>query len=188
MVNQSKPTVAIFGGSFDPPHLGHQHIVETAIQRLDIDSLLLVPAYLSPFKTSSLASAKKRLEWCHTLFDNSPKVIVKAYEIQEGKSTTTSQTIKHFNIENYVKYLIIGSDNLEKLSQWHQFDWLNSHIIWVIVTREGHPIKTDFLNAWRVLYVDTAISSSQIRKIGLLDYVDTKIKKSVHHVLQGQNK
>ena len=57
MVNQSKPTVAIFGGSFDPPHKGHQRIVEKATEVLDIDKLIVVPAYLNPFKTSSLANA-----------------------------------------------------------------------------------------------------------------------------------
>ena len=188
MVNQSKPTVAIFGGSFDPPHLGHQHIVEMASKALDIDTLLVVPTYLNPFKTSSLASTEQRLLWCHTLFDTMPKVQVEDYEIKEGQSTTTSQTVKHFNIVYNVKYLIIGSDNLKTLTAWHQFEWLNTHITWVIVTRESHPLALDILREYKILNLDASMSSSQIREKKDLHYVDDKIKKSVQNVLEGNSK
>ena len=187
MVNQSKPIVAIFGGSFDPPHIGHQHIVESAIKNLEIDHLLVVPAYLNPFKSFSLASASQRLAWCHTLFDDFEKVIVSDYEINEGKSTTTEQTVKHFNRVYDVKYLIIGSDNLSTLTKWHHFSWLNETITWVIITREGYPLNVDSLRNWEILNVDAPMSSTQIRNKKDLHYVDKKIQKSVQIVLEGNN-
>ncbi|CAA6817256.1 MAG: Nicotinate-nucleotide adenylyltransferase (EC [uncultured Sulfurovum sp.] len=185
MVNKNKPIVAIFGGSFDPPHLGHQEIVNTAIKNLPIDLLLVVPAYLNPFKSSSLASATQRLEWCHTLFDNVDKVKVNNYEISEGKSTPTSQSVKHFNIVYNVQYLIIGSDNLESLTKWHHFEWLNHNIIWVIISRNGHELETDELREYRVITLDIPTSSSHIRFSKDLHYIDNKIKQSVHNVLKG---
>ena len=185
MVNQSKPTVAIFGGSFDPPHKGHQRIVEKAIEALDIDKLIVVPAYLNPFKTSSLANAQQRLKWSHLLFDEIPNVIVDDYEIKEGKSTTTEQSVKHFNITYDVKYLIIGSDNLSTLTKWHQFEWLNSHITWVIVSREGHPLKLESLKKHTTITLDAEVSSTDIREYKDLHYVDKKIKKSVKDILEG---
>ena len=60
--------VAIFGGSFDPPHRGHQEIVRRAVEKLDIDKLIILPAFLNPFKRSTLASPEQRLAWCRTLF------------------------------------------------------------------------------------------------------------------------
>ncbi len=186
MVNQSKPTVAIFGGSFDPPHLGHQEIVNIAAERLESDKLFVVPAYLNPFKTSSMANAEQRLQWCHTLFDTIPNVVVDDYEIQQGKSTTTSQTVKHFNITYDVKYLIIGSDNLSTLTQWHEFDWLNSHITWVIITRKGHVLKTDILKRWKILELNAPISSTLIRETKDLTYIDKKIKESVKNIFKGK--
>ena len=187
MVNQSKPTVAIFGGSFDPPHIGHQHIVETAVKHLDIDKLLVVPAYLNPFKSFSFASAMQRLTWCHTLFDDLNKVIVSDYEINEGKSTTTEQTVKHFNTMYNVKYLIIGSDNLSTLTKWHHFAWLNDTVRWVIITREGYLLDVDNLRDWEILEVDAPMSSTKIRNKKDLHYVDNKIKKSVQNVLEGHS-
>ncbi len=185
MVKEGKQVVAMFGGSFDPPHLGHQHIVEKVIQSLDIDKLLVVPAYLNPFKISSFASATQRLSWCYTLFGSVDNVIVDDYEIKEGKSTTTVQSIKHFNIEYDVKYLIIGSDNLSTLTKWHNFEWLNAHIIWVIITREAYPLKIEDLREWKILTLDVPMSSTQIRRDKLLHYVDKKIEKSVKETLEG---
>ena len=187
MVKNDKQVVAMFGGSFDPPHMGHQRIVEKAVKSLDIDKLLVVPAYLNPFKTSSLASAAQRLAWCHTLFDTVNNVIVDDYEIKEGKSTTTSQSIKHFNIDYDVKYLIIGSDNLSTLTKWHNFEWLNTHIIWVIVTRANHPLETKGLREWRTLMLEAPMSSTDIRRDQELHYVDKKIKKSVKEILKDKS-
>jgi len=187
LVNQSKHTVAIFGGSFDPPHIGHQHIVETIVKHLDIDKLLVVPAYLNPFKSFSFASAPQRLSWCRTLFSTQHKVIVSDYEINEGKSTTTKQTVEHFNTLYDVKYLVIGSDNLLALTKWHNFSWLNETIIWVIITREGYPLNVKNLRKWQILEVNAHISSTQIRNKKDLQYVDTKIQKSVQTILKGSN-
>ena len=186
MVNQSKPTVAFYGGSFDPPHLGHQKIVKIAIEHLDIDKLLVVPAYLNPFKDSTQSLPTQRLAWCHTLFDAIDKVSVEDYEIKEDKSTVTSQSVKYFSNNYKVKYLVIGSDNLETLTQWHNFSWLNANIVWVIVTREGYGLHTSSLRKWEVLAVYSDANSTQIRDNDALFYVDEKIKKSVQKVLKGQ--
>ncbi len=184
MVNQSKPAVAIFGGSFDPPHQGHQEIVRKAVETLDIDRLIVVPAYLNPFKDRSLASAEKRLEWCHLLFEDIPKVSVDDYEIRQGRSIRTSQTVRHFNTMYEVKYLIIGSDNLSTLTKWHEFEWLNRKITWVIATRADHPLHTEKLRSWKILEIDLPISSTDIREEIDLHYIDNKIKQSVHETLK----
>lgn len=187
MVNQLKPTIAIFGGSFDPPHIGHQQIVEKAIEMLDIDKLIIVPAYLNPFKTSSLADAPMRLDWCHRLFDDIPNVVVDDYEIKEGKSTVTSQSVKHFKHKYLVKYLIVGADNLSTLTQWHAYEWLNETVTWVIVTREDHQLVTDALRKWKILPIKYPISSTQIREEKDLQYVDIKIQDSVRKILEGKS-
>ena len=187
MVNQQKPTIALFGGSFDPPHKGHQQIVEKAIKSLQIDQLLVIPAYLNPFKTSTLADAHTRLSWCQTLFDPIDGVTVDDFEIQEGKSTFTSDSVKHFNQIYTVKYLIIGSDNLSSLTQWHAFEWLNETVIWVIATRGNHPLHTEKLREWKLLSIEAPISSTHIRERKDLQFIDEKIKVSVKHILEGQH-
>lgn len=177
------PTIAIFGGSFDPPHRGHQDIVTKALRYLDIDKLVVVPAYLNPFKSSSLASSTQRLEWCHALFDDIDGVVVDDYEIREGKSTYTSQSVKYLSQHYEVKYIIIGADNLESLSQWYDYDWLDNSITWVVASRNG---EYNYPKGSIVLEIDAPISSTQIREERDLKYIDSKIKKSVQQIIEGQ--
>ena len=184
MINHSRLKVALFGGSFDPPHQGHQEIVRKALETLEIDCLIIVPAYLNPFKESSLASANTRLEWCRTLFEGVPHVIVDDYEIQQAKSIRTSQTVKHFSIQYDVEYLIIGSDNLATLTAWHAFEWLNKTITWVIATRKEHLLDTQKLRAWKILEMHHPVSSTYIRKERDLHYIDNKIKHLVSKTLK----
>jgi len=185
LVNISKPAVAIFGGSFDPPHRGHQAIVQKAIEKLDIDKLIVLPAYLNPFKNSSLANAEQRLNWCHELFDNNRVVFVSDYEVEEGKSVRTSQSVKHFNREFFVKYLVIGSDNLSTLADWYEFEWLNSNIIWVIFTRKDYPLYTSNLREFIVLELNEDVNSTEIRDKKILTDIDNKIKNSVKQTIKG---
>jgi nicotinate-nucleotide adenylyltransferase len=160
--------------------------VEEALKHLDIDQLIILPAYLNPFKSSSLADASQRLAWCRTLFGEIPKVTVSDFEIRQQKSVKTSQSVRHFKKHYDVKYLIIGADNLSTLTQWHDFAWLNEQITWVIVTRPGHPLQTEKLRSWRVLTLDTPVSSSRIREEKDTSVVDTRIATSVKNILEGQ--
>lgn len=183
MGKKRKESIAIFGGSFDPPHKGHQLIVSKATVSLDIDRLFIVPAYLNPFKQSSLAPAKLRLQWCQTLFDPLERVSVSDYEISQGKSTYTADTVKYFQKMYDVNYLIIGSDNLESLTKWHQYEWLNQEIIWVVATRKNSSFDTSMLRKWVKIELDEAISSTHIRSTQQLDGIDNKIVDSVKQVL-----
>lgn len=184
MGKKTRESIAIFGGSFDPPHKGHQLIVSKAVAILDIDRLVIVPAYLNPFKQNSLAPAKLRLQWCQTLFDPLEKVSVSDYEIVQGKSIYTTDTVKHFQKMYDVKYLIIGSDNLASLTKWHQYEWLNQQVIWVVATRRDSSFDTSMLRKWIKIELDEAISSTHIRSTQQLDGIDQRIIDSVKQVFK----
>lgn len=180
--------IAIFGGSFDPPHKGHQNIVQRALETLDIDKLIILPAFLNPFKQSSLASPEQREAWCHRLFDEIAGVEVSSYEIDKGRPVYTSESLQHFQKQYDVRYLIIGSDNLASITQWHAFDWINTVVTWVIAEREIHPMHTEMLHSWIPLKVDIPVSSTEIRENGSLDRVDGRIREEVKILLNKKGK
>ena len=180
--------IAIFGGSFDPPHKGHQEIAQRAVETLDIDKLIILPAFLNPFKQSTLASAKQRALWCHKLFDTITGIEVSEYETDAGRPVYTSESLRHFSEEYIVCYLIIGSDNLASITKWQEFDWIDSNITWVIAEREIHPMQTEMLRSWIPLKVNMPISSTEIRKSGHLDMIDDRIKKEVETLLNKKGK
>lgn len=177
MVKSSKAVVAVFGGSFDPPHLGHQEIVKAVLSELDIDYILILPAYQNPFKQAPFATAAQRLSWCKKVFDDK-RIVVDSYEI-DNEICYTYQSIEHFRSFYDVRYLIIGADNLEKITLWRNFEWLNDTIIWIIVTRGDNSVDTTALRSFKVLHIDVPISSTFVRENRDLSNIDAKIRDEV---------
>ena len=155
--------VALFGGSFDPPHFGHKLVVQEALKVLDIEKLIVVPTFLNPFKTKSHSIPKERFFMSIEMFKPFSKVSVDSYEIDEKKPTPTAQTVSHFQKKYNVKYIIIGADNLNAIDRWYNFRWLNENVTWVIASRAGYSVDSDKLRDFIILDVDAYISSTQIR-------------------------
>ena len=164
MFKETKEIVALFGGSFDPPHFGHKKVIETALEELEIDKLIVIPAFLNPFKKYSYLSPKERLDLAQEMFGEFKKVVVSDYEISQNRSVKTQETLKYFQSLYIVKYFIIGADNLKNIEKWYNFRWLNSQITWVIATRGGYKLDTSKLKKFKILNVEADISSTQIRK------------------------
>jgi len=159
-----KESVALFGGSFDPPHFGHKAIVKEVLKILDIDKLIVIPTFLNPFKRGSHFSSAKRLSMSKDIFKIFLNVKVDDYEVNRAKSTPTAKTLKYFQQTYNVKYIIIGADNLSSIDKWYNFKWLNSQIIWIVATRDGYKLDTSKLRDFKILKVEADISSTEIRK------------------------
>ena len=176
--------IAIFGGSFDPPHIGHEAIAKQALVQLDINELFVIPNFLNPFKKKTFLNGQNRLNLLKKVFQNESKIIVDDYEIIQNKAVYSIQTV------NYLKkkynpaqiYLIIGTDNLEKLHLWHNFEELNKTVTFVIANRNG------FLNKnyakMQTLNVDVDISSTKLRDTLDLNFNPHIIQEDVKHFWQ----
>jgi len=152
-------TIALFGGSFDPPHLGHEAIVK-ALNKLDfIDKIIVMPTFLNPFKSSSVASAIQRLEWLKEIFSPIKKVEVSSFEVEKNTKVSTLETVTYL-LKSYEKiYVVIGADNLKSLAQWQGFEELKNKVTFIIASREKINVPKNFI----CLEIDEKISSSQLR-------------------------
>jgi nicotinate-nucleotide adenylyltransferase len=182
LVKHERPIAALFGGSFDPPHIGHVRIVETVLKHLDIDTLIIEPTWRNPFKSGYHASPQQRLTWTKKLFEGNPKIVVDDYEVRKKCSVPTYETLQHLNDTYDIRYIVIGADNVAGLPQWHRFDALNEAVTWVILTREGYDIDTSALRNVRILKLDVPVSSTQIRTKKALDFVDETIRNEVKKI------
>jgi len=153
--------IAIFGGSFDPVHIGHIKIIKEAIKSLDIDLLFVVPAFLNPFKKSFFAPPKLRLKWLKKALMQFKKVKICDFEIKKNRPTYTIDTIKYLKKRYRPSkiYLIIGADNLDTLSKWHNFKKLKNMVEFVIANRDRVRSKK-----YKRLNIDIKISSTKLRK------------------------
>ncbi|WP_298954454.1 ribosome silencing factor [uncultured Campylobacter sp.] len=92
--------IALFGGSFDPPHAGHEAAVRAILSSLKPDLLIIMPSFLNPFKKSFSAPPQLRLKWCRALWSDAPHVKVSDYEISQNVPVPTIQSVK-FLLEKY---------------------------------------------------------------------------------------
>lgn len=151
--------LALYGGSFDPPHYGHVAVVTEALKVLDVDRLIVVPTSCNPFKPSVHASGEVRFQWLQHIFGPFEKVIISDFESARKESVYTIETVLHFAPFYDKIYLIIGADNLEQLRSWHRFEELDSMVTWVVATRHEIPISSGMI----VLNVDAPIRSTDFR-------------------------
>jgi nicotinate-nucleotide adenylyltransferase len=180
--------LAIFGGSFDPPHIGHETITKKIIKKLDIDLLVVVPAYLNPLKVKSFLDAKTRFKLLKKLFFKNDKIKVSKYEIKQEKAVYSIETIKYM-IKKYQPskvYLIIGADNYKSFHLWDQHKEIKQLVTLVVVTRDGFNYNKE--DKIKRLKVDIKISSTQLRNTFNLNYIPKKIRKHIKKIWQKKGK
>ncbi|ACZ11457.1 nicotinate (nicotinamide) nucleotide adenylyltransferase [Sulfurospirillum deleyianum] len=153
--------IAIFGGSFDPPHTGHERIVTKALEVLDIDKLLVVPTYLSPFKETFCAPAPLRQAWLSKLFEHEKKVEIFDYECNQKRQVPTVETVLHVkSLYPHAKlYLIVGSDSFLSLPLWNRYEELSHLVEFVVAPRGTFSPPKDL----KILPINVNISSSKLR-------------------------
>ena len=153
-------SIALYGGSFDPPHIGHKAVVE-ALEKLDfIDKIIIMPTFLNPFKDSSTAPSALRLKWLQEIFSEYENVEVSAFEVTQARKVPTIETVKILKNEYEKIYVVIGADNLQSLKKWYKFNELRKLVTFIVATRDAIEIPDDFLK----LYVDADVSSTALRE------------------------
>ena len=115
--------VAIFGGSFNPPHVAHVLAVVYALSTAPIDEVLVVPVFHHPF-SKELASFEERLAMCELALGWIPRVSVSSVERDLGGASLTLRTVEHLATTHpeWSLRLLIGADVLGDLPKWHRFD------------------------------------------------------------------
>lgn len=177
--------VAIFGGSFNPPHSGHRAIIKCALKCEFIDLLIILPNFRNPLKNSRAApflSDEARIKLLQKMIDeialdsadfapdsaipsknsqNLPKILLSNYEISQKKPSFSIDSILHFKQIYAPKnlYFIIGADILGELEKWHKIDEIRQNARFIVATRGDIPIPSEFLR----FQVSEDISSSAIR-------------------------
>lgn len=169
--------IALFGGSFDPPHLGHQSIVSNALENLDINKLIIMPTFINPFKSSFFADEKQRFLWIKKIWGDLDRVELCDFEIKQNRPVPTIESVEY--LEKIYKpskfYCIVGADHLAGLKSWHSFERLIEKVEFIIAHRDNINIPQNF----QKLNTRIAISSSFIRQSLNTDEVSELIKDEV---------
>jgi len=152
-------TIALYGGSFDPPHIGHKAIIE-ALEKLDyINKIIIMPTFLNPFKSKSHAPSELRFKWLKEIFKDFKNVKIDRYEVEQNRQVPTIESVRYLLKTYKSVYLVIGADNLHSLKEWNNYEELKNLVTFIVATRDKIMIDKKFIQ----LKVDEEVSSSTLR-------------------------
>lgn len=129
----------LFGGSFDPPHIGHMSILRNAIAAVQPDRVLVVPAGTPPHKAAGETPAATRLAMCACFLPLFPALEISDMEIRRSGKSYTWDTVEQLGRENpgAELYLCIGSDMLLAFTAWHRYRELLAAVTLVVQNRRS---------------------------------------------------
>ena len=131
--------IGIYGGTFDPPHLGHNEMLLSAKKQLDLDFIIVLPCG-DPVHKSDVTNKQYRYEMCKLAFGDDEGVFVSDYEVEKTEKNYTLPTLRHF-AEIYADselYFIIGSDSLEDFPTWYKPQEIARLATLVVAPRAHH--------------------------------------------------
>lgn len=162
--------IGVFGGTFDPPHVGHLIIAEQARQQLHLDRVLFVPAFLPPHKTKGAAATpSQRIAMLAMALSGSQGLKVESLEIDRQGTSYTVDTLKELKrrIGRARLFLIVGGDSFEQFKKWKSADEIRKLATLVVYEREKVTVGKRKRGSRSVVVLRGAllnISSTEIRQ------------------------
>ena len=115
--------ICLFGGTFDPPHIGHLLVAQTIFEAENFDKVVFIPTFKTPRK-NNISDIKDRLAMLRMGVTSNPNFEISDLEIQRGGTSYTIDTIREYksdqNYDSRELYYLIGSDSLQTFHIWKE--------------------------------------------------------------------
>jgi nicotinate-nucleotide adenylyltransferase len=190
--------VGLFGGTFNPIHIGHLRAASEVAEEFNLEKVYLIPTFFPPHKEiHGIAPPENRLEMTRLASEGNPVFGVSDVELKRSGVSYTIDTVKYFRrvfSKQDVLYLIMGMDAFLEVDTWKSFKELFQLIPMIIMERPvmngcGHSLKCSLLefirdkisdgyqyNASNKNYCHSALHTIYHFKVSLLDISGTKIR------------
>ena len=131
--------IGVFGGTFDPVHVGHLAIALAALESVPLDRVLFVPVRRSPLKDRDpLASTTDRVAMLETAIAREPRFALSRAELEREGVSYTVDTLEELRSQGEL-FLILGSDALADLARWRAPDRIRELATILVAARPGAP-------------------------------------------------
>ena len=136
--------IALYGGTFDPVHLGHLAIARKVCELFEIDHVLFVPAQVAPHKVGrEVTPAIHRYAMLSLATQHDKRLLVSTFELESSESGYTVDTLDHFKkaLPDDDLFFIMGADSWAEISTWRDWRRLLTMANYIVVTRPGYNVS-----------------------------------------------
>lgn len=141
--------IALYGGTFDPIHLGHLEVARRVIELFEIDELLFVLARLAPHKRlREVTAVLHRYAMLALATQNAPRLSISTFELEAPGRSYTADTVEYFKEQlgdSTDIFFVMGADSWAEITSWHEWERLLTSVNHIVVTRPGCA-----LNEWPI--------------------------------------
>jgi len=164
--------ICLFGGTFDPPHIGHLLVAQTIFEAENFDKIIFIPANIPPHKVEKeITPVELRLKMLKIALQENPHFEISDVEIRRGGVSFSLDTIetlrKKYDLNVRDIYYLMGSDTLKKFHTWHEPEKILHECQVIVAIRPG--FKPSDIPRWILSKIQFAniprieISSSNVR-------------------------
>lgn len=159
--------IGLYGGTFDPPHLGHLIVASEACGALSLDRLVFVPAAEPPHKRGSVrAPAEVRLEMVRRAVAGDERFEVDDLELRREGASYTVDTLRAYGerFPGCELHFLVGVDQIRALHTWHEPEEVMRLARLAVISRHGDDASDSEIPAERVDVTRIDVSSTEIRR------------------------
>lgn len=187
--------VALFGGSFNPPHVGHLLAAAYVRAVAEVDAVWLLPVHRHPFG-KALAPFETRVAMCKALCAGIDGLSVSRAESERDGPGYTLLTVRHLQARHpgWRFRLVLGTDIVAELPRWHGWEQLVQEAPPLLLGRAGHPITPEQRSAAQAMGLELCdavalpeVSSTEVRRrIASGEPVEGLVPRSVLRICQAE--
>lgn len=184
--------IGLYGGTFDPIHLGHLIVIENAINEINLDRVIILPSSNPPHKKhKDKTKADIRVEMVAEAIKDNPKIILSTFESSNDVVKYTHDTLEYFtkNLASHEIFYIMGEDSFMNIDTWRNYGKILGFNM-IVFAREGieknsplvkkvEEVRKDNPNIFLINILNVNISSTLIRAL-------SKEKKSIKYLVKDE--
>ncbi len=184
--------IGIFGGTFDPVHIGHRDTAVCFAEKMNLDLLYIIPNRTPPLKEKGGVSGKDRLNMLKIAFSDRPDFVISDIELNREGVSYTCDTVRQLRQRHPEGdfFLLTGDDWIGRMKEWKNADYLLDAVTLVVADRSGRDVSREaeeifllcgkrpvMLNNRRIVLSSTQLRSGldpALLPNGVYDYIRQK--------------
>lgn len=180
--------IGLFGGAFDPIHLGHTDLANAVLEEYNLDEVIFIPSKNPPHKMPHIASPVDRLNMISlAIKDMGSKFSISDSEILSENISYTYNTIQKYNNKNVEIYFICGSDIFSTIETWYNWQNLLDEVKFIIVERANFTFEKMFSLINFNLNENIESNNILLFKKKIIDISSTKLRQHIESQFFNKN-